>query len=155
MAPKLPTLHLLGSEGKQQGELRLTLAPTMAKALGDYGLADYNQLRALPEDPAHFLFTAMQGNSTDGHWRRAVRVSAKTGVVDRILDYENLAIAPDHHRYVTYFGRELAAYGKKTVWVSPLRIGDLNRPDAARLLVKGLAFVQGCDWRGGTRLQAF
>jgi len=154
-SPKLPTLLLLETPESKPLERRLTLAPAVAKALGDDGLKDYNQLWALPGDPEHFLFTAMQGNSTDGHWRRAVRVSAKTGVVDRVLDYNDLAIAPDHHRYATYFGRDLAAYGKKTVWVSPLLIGDLSRPDAARPLVKGLAFVQGCDWRGGTLLQAF
>lgn len=117
----------------------------------DYEKPGFNKLQALPLETEHFLLGGMKGNSTNGHWTGAVRISVKTGKTDLTLDYETLCLAPDNKRYVVSSSRDLGPLGDKRVWVQSLRVGRLDKPGSQEI-VKGLAFVQGYDWRGGKRI---
>ena len=111
----------------------------------------FQGLTALPDDLKQVLIGRVRGGSSWGHWVEALQVDITTGKTVKLLEYGTLCLAPDSKRYVTSYFRDLAPLGDKRVWVQSLRVGRLDK-SGSQEIVKGLAFVQGYDWRGGKRI---
>ncbi|WP_309711184.1 hypothetical protein [Armatimonas sp.] len=111
----------------------------------------YFELKTIPRDFKTILICGYHGGSSMGHWFGALQVDVTTGKTTNFFEFGTLCLAPDSKRYVTSYFRDLAPLGDKQVWVQSLRVGRLDKPGSQEI-VKGLAFVQGCDWRGGKRI---
>ena len=152
-AMELPNLVMNGEHLPMNGKrLPIIATPEVKRWLDSQGevVSTFQTIKSLPKDTQHLLLYGLVGNSTNGHWKSALRISVKTGKADLALEYSILCLAPDGKHYVTSYRRDLAPLGSKQVWVRSLRVGRLDK-SGSQEIVKGLAFVQGYDWRGGKR----
>ncbi|MEO7715764.1 MAG: hypothetical protein ABIY70_06165 [Capsulimonas sp.] len=113
----------------------------------------YFGARKIPGDNQHIVVPVDASNSTVRPDNDYYRVETKTCKAKLWLPQSQFLVFSPSGRYITSSARDLSNYGPKrgdrqtTVWTTDLRVGASPTDTKPRLIVHGLVWVVGADWR--------